>query len=72
MSFRIVSSVTNVRAIAKGRESRGYKKLIRQCKGKFCRKLKGSAWVKLPDGSIVHAEIHWYEANGVGRKRIKI
>jgi hypothetical protein len=36
------------------------------------RKLKGLAHVRLPDGIIERAEIHWYEAHGIGRKEIKI
>jgi uncharacterized protein YodC (DUF2158 family) len=40
--------------------------------GRRWRKLKGSATVRLRDGTIREAEIHWYEAHGVGRKRFKI
>ena len=36
------------------------------------RKLKGKATVRLMDNTIRTAEIHWYEANGIGRKDIKI
>lgn len=36
------------------------------------RKLKGVALVRLPGGSVRQAEIHWYEAHGIGRKRMKI
>ena len=36
------------------------------------RKLKGRATVRLEDGSVHYAEIHWYEAHGIGRKRFKI
>jgi hypothetical protein len=36
------------------------------------RKRKGVARVRLPDGSIHLAEIHWYEASGIGRKELKI
>ena len=35
-------------------------------------KRKGIAMVELADGSIQQAEVHWYEANGIGRKDIKI
>jgi len=40
--------------------------------GRNWRKLKGNASVRLADGSIRRAEIHWYEAHGVGRKGLKI
>jgi len=36
------------------------------------RKLKGIAKIQLPDGTICKAEIHWYEAHGIGKKEIKI
>lgn len=36
------------------------------------RKLKGKAWVQYSDGSVVYAEIHWFEAEGVGRVKVKI
>jgi len=36
------------------------------------RKLKGIATVRLEDGTICRAELHWYEAHGIGRKKLKI
>jgi len=36
------------------------------------RKLKGNARVRLPNGAIRRAELHWYEAHGIGRKKLKI
>ena len=35
------------------------------------RKLKGWATVRLPDNALCEAEIHWYEAHGIGKKDIK-
>ena len=35
------------------------------------RKMKGMATVKLSDGTICEAELHWYEAHGIGKKEIK-
>jgi hypothetical protein len=40
-------------------------------KGRW-RKRKGLAEVKLAGGEFVHAEIHWYEATGIGRREFKI
>jgi hypothetical protein len=40
-------------------------------KGRW-RKRKGRATVKLADGTVCDAEIHWFEAHGVGRKDFKI
>ena len=36
------------------------------------RKRKGVATVRLPDGAERRAELHWYEATGIGRKELKI
>ena len=36
------------------------------------RKMKGEAIVELPDGAVVAAELHWYEAHGIGRRGMKI
>ena len=34
--------------------------------------MKGTALVRLQDGRLYRAEVHWYEAHGIGRKRLKI
>jgi hypothetical protein len=36
------------------------------------RKRKGFAEIRLPSGEIVQAELHWYEATGIGRREMKI
>jgi len=36
------------------------------------RKLKGFARSRYPDGRTYTAEIHWYEAHGIGRKEAKV
>jgi len=36
------------------------------------RKLKGAATVRLPSGRIRRAELHWYEAHGIGKRDLKI
>ncbi len=38
----------------------------------FSCKLKGFATVRLASGRMRQAEVHWYEAHGVGRKGFKI
>lgn len=35
-------------------------------------KLKGTGLVRLPDGTLRWVELHWYEAHGIGRRRMKI
>jgi hypothetical protein len=41
------------------------------CEGRW-RKLKGLADVRISSGKIKQAEVHWYEAHGIGRKKMKI
>jgi hypothetical protein len=36
------------------------------------RKLKGRASVRLPSGRVRFAELHWYEAHGIGKRDFKI
>ena len=72
MDFEIFGAVTAVEAIAIGNRIRVLRDLERRYgKGRW-RKLKGVATLRLPDGSVRAAEIHWYEAHGIGRRRIKI
>lgn len=72
MSFRITNSIIEIEVIAKGRQIRELRRLIKaHGKGRW-RKLKGIATIELPDGRIRKAEIHWYEAHGLGKKEIKI
>jgi len=35
------------------------------------RKLKGIAMIRLSNGKIRRAELHWYEAQGIGKKELK-
>jgi len=34
--------------------------------------MKGKATIRLPDGMVCYAELHWYEAHGIGKKDIKV
>jgi hypothetical protein len=62
----------NVETIAIGREIRQLPRLRRRHgKGRW-RKRKGVARVRLQDGTVHMAEIHWYEAHGIGRREMKI
>ena len=72
MAFEIVGEVTAVEVIAAGNKLRRRKELRdRYGKGHW-RKLKGIAKVRLAGGETRSAEIHWYEAHGIGRRAFKI
>jgi len=70
--FELIGEITNVETIAVGSSIHVLKRLRRFYGTGRWRKLKGIAKVKLPDGTICKAEVHWYEASSVGRKEIKI
>lgn len=72
MDFTIVGEVTNVETIASGRGVRDRARLRRQYGRGRWRKLKGVAAVRLVDGTIRTAEVHWYEAHGIGRREFKL
>ena len=72
MDFEIIGSVRGVETIATGRAIRQLRRLRRRYgKGRW-RKRKGRATVRLLDGTVHQAEVHWYEAHGIGRREIKI
>ena len=72
MDFEIIGDVTAIEAIAKGRGIRERRRLRRAYGSGAWRKMKGRARIKLSDGTICLAEIHWYEAHGIGKKEFKI
>ena len=72
MDFELLSDISGVQLIAEGRGVRVTAPLRRRYGGRHWRKMKGLATVRLLDGRIREAEIHWYEAHGIGRKRFKI
>ena len=72
MDFEVLGPMRNVETIATGREVRQMPRLRRSHgKGRW-RKRKGVARVRLRDGTVHTAEIHWYEAHGIGRREMKI
>ncbi|MBI4571846.1 MAG: hypothetical protein HY713_00995 [candidate division NC10 bacterium] len=72
MYFEIISEITDIEVIARGRGIRDLARVRKKYGPGSWRKVKGRATVRMEDGSIHHAEIHWYEAHGIGRKRFKI
>ena len=72
MKFEIVGNITNIETIAAGNSIRVLSILNEKYgKGRW-RKKKGIATVKLKDGSLRLAEIHWFEAHGIGKRDLKI
>jgi hypothetical protein len=72
MNFEILGEIINIETIAVGNSIREVLRLRKIYGAGRWRKLKGSATVRLPDTTICKAELHWYEAQGIGKKEIKI
>jgi hypothetical protein len=72
MQFEILSEIADVETFATSSGIREINRLRRIYGRGRWRKRKGIARVRLPDGSIHMAEVHWYEAAGIGRKELKI
>lgn len=71
MNFDIVGEITQIQTISVSRAIRDLVRLRKVYgKGRW-RKLKGIALVRLRTGRLRKAELHWYEAHGIGRKEIK-
>jgi len=72
MNFTLRSEISKIEVIAIGKAIRILAKLEKaHGKGRW-RKLKGEALVELPNGRVHRAELHWYEAHGIGRRDMKI
>lgn len=72
MELEILSEIEDTEAIATGRGVQIRRYLDRAYGVGRWRKMKGVATVRLEDGTVCRAEIHWFEAHGVGRKDLKI
>jgi hypothetical protein len=72
MKFEILGEISNEETFATGSAIRERARLKRAYGRGRWRKRKGIARVRLSDGSAHVAEVHWYEASGIGRKEFKI
>lgn len=72
MPLHIVGPITEIETIATSSGIRELQRLRKRYGRGRWRKRKGIAEVRLGNGEIVQAEIHWYEATGIGRKEFKI
>lgn len=72
MDFEIIGEIKHSETIARGSGIREINRLRKIHGPGNWRKRKGNAMVRLQDGSIREAEIHWYEAAGIGKREFKI
>ena len=72
MDFEVIGDIADVETFATGRSIRELPRLRKAYGAGRWRKRKGVAQIRLADGAIRRAEVHWYEAHGIGRKELKI
>ena len=72
MHFEIVGDLTNLETIATGAGIREIARLRKRYGRGRWRKRKGRANVRLASGEVFLAEVHWYEATGLGKREFKI
>ena len=72
MYFEIIGEIENIETIAIGGKIKDIMRLRKKYGSAKWRKLKGVAKIRLQSGRTCSAEIHWYEAHGVGKKKLKI
>jgi hypothetical protein len=72
MDFDIIGELSGAETIAVNLSIRENADLKARYGGRRWRKLKGVATIRLANGSVRRAELHWYEAHGVGRRKMKI
>jgi hypothetical protein len=71
VDFELLGPIETLETIASGAGLRDRRRLVREYGAGKWRKMKGIATVRLADGTICEAELHWYEAHGIGKKEIK-
>ena len=72
MHFEILGEISEVETIATGNGIREIARLRKRYGRGRWRKRKGTAEIRLAGGEIVAAELHWYEATGIGKREFKI
>ncbi len=72
MTFEIIGKISDIQTIAIGNKIREINRLKKiYGKGRW-RKMKGIATIRLNNKIVINAELHWYEAVGIGKKEFKI
>ncbi|HLX60765.1 MAG TPA: hypothetical protein VKX17_05735 [Planctomycetota bacterium] len=70
--FEVLGPIAQIELIAQSAGIRQLEELNAQYGQGHWRKLKGVARVRTEDGFVCQAELHWYEAHGIGKRRMKI
>ena len=70
--FELIGAITKVEVIAVNLSIRERDQLKALFGGRRWRKLKGVALVRFPNGDVHNSELDWYEAHGLGRRKMKV
>jgi hypothetical protein len=71
VDFELLGEIKGIETIATGRGIRDFGRLRRLYGKGYWRKMKGTARIRLRSGQVRLAELHWYEAHGIGKKEFK-
>jgi len=72
MTFEIIGEITDIEAIAVSGSIKDINRLKSHYGRGRWRNLKGKAKVRFTNGDICKAEVHWYEAHGIGKRKMKV
>ena len=72
MDFEIIGEIRQIETIATGTKIREVRRLRKRYGRGRWRKMKGITVVRLIDGTVHTAEVHWYEAHGIGKNEFKL
>lgn len=72
MPFEIIGDISDIELIATGPSIRILPLLRKRYGRGRWRKLKGKALVRLADGDVRQTELHWFEAHGIGKRKMRI
>jgi hypothetical protein len=72
VEFEVIGRIHDIEPIAVGSSIRVLPSLRKRYGAGRWRKLKGRAKIQWEDGTIATAELHWYEAHGIGRRELKV
>jgi len=70
--FELIGDLREIKIIAVNLSIHELQRLKNQFGGRRWRKLKGMGLVQFPNGEVRRAELHWYEAHGIGRRKMKV
>jgi hypothetical protein len=72
VKFELISELRAVETIATGHGIRDIHILIKRFGRGNWRKMKGMGTVRFANGTVAEAELHWYEAHGIGKRWLKV